>query len=251
MESQTYQLRYFSEPKSIAIVTSGSKTYALEPPFLPDSALQIEAKQVKSNNPVEFDHPHGLTSYLQLRNSQFVASSVRPLLQKICARPEMIKGPHDLQDFLEEFIADKMKQSKPSPHLPLSIQVYRTLFDSELFCTRHIYENAQFLSVEKSKQLICQQILVMSKHERFNYSKWIIPTLVDIENRWIRDEKFEELKNWSIFIERFSGIDLDPSTRDSIKRIYKLSAQEAKRLQFIADGRHKVKEWQKGAPIHR
>jgi hypothetical protein len=255
MKEDIYELMHFDEAKSIAIIRKNDEILALEPPFDINLSYKISTKPLNSKKKLTFDDKVGLKIYLQIRNAQYVSKSVRPLLQKLCSRPELIKGANDLQDFLEKFISEKLALDKPSPHLPLCVQIYRTLFGSPLFSNKYVMENARFLNEDvddkNDKMLICQQILVMSKHEIFNIGKWIIPTLADIEHRWVPEERFEDIKNWAIYIDKFSAIELDPETRDKIKRIYQLSSQEAKRLKFIADGRHKVKEWQKTAPLHR
>lgn len=250
MKLNKNDLLHFDPSKGIALIYDGSQVCALEPPFIAEFAYPVTVKPNEKKKPIAFADQDSLRMYLEFKNWLYVSHSARVFLLRTSMRPELIKGPDDLADFIRKFFDEKAAVDKLSPHLPLATQIYRTMFGDKLSTPDLEERYPSMLSNEKAPE-VAAKIRIMSKINPFDQQKWVIAALQEIESRWLPEERFDEITNWTIFMDKYSGLELSEESREDIRNIFAVSKKEAKRIKFIKEGRHKVKEWQKGAPIHR
>jgi len=250
MKLNPNDLLHFAPSNGIALIYKNSEVCALEPPFDPEVTYPVSVEPNEKKRPISFADKESLQLYLEFKNWLYVSHSTRVFLLRTSMRPELVKGPKDLAEFIMKFFDEKSQVDKLSPHLPLAIQIYRTMFGDKLSTGDLEDRYPGMLSNEKAPE-IAAKIRIMSKIKAFDQQKWAIPALHEIESRWLPEERFDEITNWTIFMDKYSGLDLSEEARENIRKIFAISKKEAKRLKFIQEGRHKIKEWQKGAPIHR
>lgn len=243
-------LLHFDPSAGIAFVYHQDSICALEPPFDLAEAYTIHLEPNESRKVVHFDDEGSLRLYLEFKNWLYVTHTTRDFLTRTLQRPDLIRDRDDLKKHLIEFFEEKAHKDKLSPHLPMCVQIYRTLFGDKLSADNISADYPNLFGNERTPE-VSAKTRIMAGIDPFDGSRWTVPAMHEIESRWVNDNRFRDIINWTIFMNKFSGLELSEENRGRINTIMKISQKEAKRLDFIKDGRHQVKEWQKGAKLHR
>ena len=244
------KLVHYSPANGVALIHHDGAFFRLEPPYRSENAHRIEADLKESSKWVQFEDLDVLRVFLAFKNSLFVSVSVRDFIKKESLRPETIATAEDLQGLLTGIIKDDLKNGEIHPKTPIAMQIHQTLFHSEEFERTALLERLPSIPSWSNSES-AEKLLIMSGHEKFDYAKWIIPSIIEIEQSWIPQEKFADLQNWILFVNKFLDLELSQKAQNSIKTAYSKTSELQRIQKFIKDGRHKVKDWQKSAKFVR
>ena len=247
---QNIKLAHYSPENGIALTRIEDNAFSIAPPYDEGSLSPLSSDLQKSKNELSFESIEALKLFLQFKNALYVAANVNPFIKKESLRPETITGLDDLKEMLESIIKCDLSDKSVSGKAPIALQLYRTIFGGEDFSRENIMSSHKDLLTWEGQES-SERLLIMAGHEKFDYVRWIIPTIVEIEHDWLPQEKFQDVQNLLLFVSKFLGLNLSKSSEKSLKQAYAKVSELARIQKFIKDGRHKVKDWQKSARFIR